>query len=90
MSKVKAVGSSRNGRDSRSKRLGVKIFGGQAIKIGQIIARQVGMKWQNGSNVGVGKDNTLFALKEGTVRFRKIKKLTYTGKKQHKTLVEIV
>ena len=70
MAHKKAGGSSRNGRDSNSQRLGLKIFGGQHVLPGNIIARQRGTKWHPGSNVGLGKDHTLFALAEGRVEFR--------------------
>ena len=69
MAHKKAGGSSRNGRDSQSKRLGIKKFGDQAVIAGNIIARQRGTKWHPGSNVGMGKDHTLFALTDGRVRF---------------------
>ncbi|MCP4995467.1 MAG: 50S ribosomal protein L27 [Gammaproteobacteria bacterium] len=69
MAHKKAGGSTRNGRDSESKRLGVKVFGGQEIKAGGIIIRQRGTRVHGGVNVGVGKDHTLFALADGTVRF---------------------
>ena len=65
----KGLGSSRNGRDSQSKRLGVKKFGGQTVIAGNIILRQRGTKFYPGSNVGMGKDNTLFALTDGRVVF---------------------
>ncbi|TLX77792.1 50S ribosomal protein L27 [Labilibacter sediminis] len=71
MAHKKGVGSSKNGRESESKRLGVKIFGGQAAKAGNIIVRQRGTQHHPGENVGMGKDHTLFALVEGTVTFRK-------------------
>ena len=70
MAHKKAGGSSRNGRDSESKRLGLKVFGGQTVKAGAIIVRQRGTKFHNGVNVGCGKDHTLFALSDGVVRFR--------------------
>ena len=70
MAHKKAGGSSRNGRDSESKRLGVKLFGSQQARAGNIIVRQRGAKWHAGSNVGIGKDHTLFALTDGTVAFR--------------------
>jgi large subunit ribosomal protein L27 len=69
MAHKKAGGSSRNGRDSESKRLGVKVFGGQAIKAGGIIIRQRGTKVHAGENVGCGRDHTLFATADGYVRF---------------------
>jgi large subunit ribosomal protein L27 len=69
MAHKKAGGSSRNGRDSESKRLGVKVYGGQAILAGGIIVRQRGTRFHPGSNVGIGKDHTLFALVDGKVSF---------------------
>jgi large subunit ribosomal protein L27 len=71
MAHKKGAGSSKNGRESHSKRLGIKIFGGQAIKAGSIIVRQRGTVHHPGENVGIGKDHTLFALVEGTVMFKK-------------------
>lgn len=69
MAHKKSGGSAKNGRDSISKRLGVKIFGGQQINAGAIIVRQRGTKFKAGKNVGIGKDDTLFALTTGVVRF---------------------
>jgi len=69
MAHKKAGGSTRNGRDSESKRLGVKIFGGQQVKAGNIIVRQRGNKFHAGPNVGCGTDHTLFAKAEGVVKF---------------------
>ncbi|HLV41707.1 MAG TPA: 50S ribosomal protein L27 [Brumimicrobium sp.] len=71
MAHKKGVGSSKNGRESHSKRLGVKIFGGQAALAGNIIVRQRGTKHHAGLNVGIGKDHTLYALSTGIVEFRK-------------------
>jgi large subunit ribosomal protein L27 len=71
MAHKKGVGSSNNGRESHSKRLGVKIFGGQSLIAGNIIVRQRGTKHHPGTNVGIGKDHTLFALIDGTVLFKK-------------------
>lgn len=71
MAHKKGAGSSRNGRDSESKRLGVKLFGGQIAKAGNIIVRQRGTRHNPGLNVGVGKDHTLFALVDGEVEFQK-------------------
>jgi large subunit ribosomal protein L27 len=71
MAHKKGAGSSKNGRESHSKRLGVKIFGGQTAISGNIIVRQRGTKHHPGENVGIGKDHTLFALVDGTVEFRK-------------------
>ena len=70
MAHKKAGGSSRNGRDSESKRLGVKKFGGQSVLAGNIIVRQRGTKWHPGTNVGIGRDHTLYAEAAGTVSFR--------------------
>jgi large subunit ribosomal protein L27 len=82
MAHKKGVGSSKNGRESESKRLGVKIFGGQAAISGNIIVRQRGTKHHPGTNVGIGKDHTLFALTDGVVEFRK--------KKDNRSYVSIV
>ena len=71
MAHKKGVGSSKNGRESESKRLGIKIFGGQYAKAGNILVRQRGTVHHPGENVGIGKDHTLFALVNGTVVFRK-------------------
>ena len=71
MAHKKGVGSSQNGRESESKRLGVKIYGGQTAKAGNIIIRQRGTVHNAGNNVGMGKDHTLFALIDGTVTFKK-------------------
>lgn len=71
MAHKKGAGSSRNGRESESKRLGVKLYGGQACKAGNIIVRQRGTVHNPGENVGIGKDHTLFALINGKIEFRK-------------------
>ncbi len=71
MAHKKGVGSSKNGRDSESKRLGVKKFGGEAVIAGNIIIRQRGTKFHPSTNVGIGRDHTLFALKDGKVSFSK-------------------
>jgi large subunit ribosomal protein L27 len=71
MAHKKAGGSSRNGRDSESKRLGVKKFGGQAVIAGNILVRQRGSKFRAGTNVGMGRDHTLFAKSDGRVRFER-------------------
>ena len=73
MAHKKGVGSSKNGRESQSKRLGVKIFGGEVAKAGNILIRQRGTQHHPGENVGIGKDHTLFALVDGVVAFRKKK-----------------
>jgi large subunit ribosomal protein L27 len=75
MAHKKGQGSTRNGRDSNAQHRGVKLYGGQAVKAGNIIIRQCGTKWHPGFNVGMGKDYTLFALIDGTIEFK--------GKKVH-------
>jgi large subunit ribosomal protein L27 len=70
MAHKKAGGSSRNGRDSAGQRLGIKVFGGEQVIAGNIIARQRGTKWHPGRNVGLGRDHTLFALIDGRVEFQ--------------------
>jgi large subunit ribosomal protein L27 len=80
MAHKKAGGSSRNGRDSAGQRLGVKRFGGELVAPGNILVRQRGTEWHPGTNVGMGKDHTLFALTEGRVEFRKgLKRRTYVS-----------
>ncbi len=69
MAHKKAAGSTRNGRDSKAKRLGIKKFGGEAVRAGNIIVRQRGTRYHAGDNVGRGKDDTLFALADGKVQF---------------------
>lgn len=81
MAHKKGAGSSNNGRESESKRLGVKIFGGQNVIAGNIIVRQRGTKHHPGENVGIGKDHTLFALKDGVVVFKK--------KRENKSFVSV-
>jgi large subunit ribosomal protein L27 len=76
MAHKKAGGSSRNGRDSQAKRLGVKVFGGQAISAGAIIVRQRGTQFHAGDNVGIGRDHTLFAKADGTVKFATVGELS--------------
>jgi large subunit ribosomal protein L27 len=71
MAHKKGLGSSRNGRDSESKRLGVKIFAGQEVKAGMIIVRQRGTRFRPGDGVGLGRDHTIFAKREGVVAFRR-------------------
>ena len=81
MAHKKAGGSSRNGRDSEAKRLGVKRYGGQLVKAGNIIVRQRGTEFHPGDNVGMGKDHTLFALIDGTIKF------TIKGEQKRRTVV---
>ena len=73
MAHKKGMGSTRNGRDSEAKRLGVKKFGGEAVKAGNIIVRQRGTEFHPGKNIGMGSDHTLYALVDGTVVFKKTK-----------------
>ena len=82
MAHKKGVGSSENGRDSKSKRLGVKLFGGQTAVAGNIIIRQRGTKFHPGRNVGIGKDITLYALTDGTINFQ--------TKKRDRTYVNVL
>ena len=82
MAHKKGAGSSKNGRESHSKRLGIKIYGGQSAIAGNIIVRKRGTKHHPAKNVGIGKDHTLFALVDGTVEFRK--------KKDNKSYVSII
>ena len=80
MAHKKAGGSSRNGRDTAGRRLGIKLFGGPSVIAGNILARQRGTKWHAGRNVGIGKDHTLFALINGRVEFNtKAKDRTYVS-----------
>ena len=81
MAHKKGTGSTRNGRDSNSKRLGVKTFGGEKVSAGSILIRQRGTSFLPGLNVGKGKDDTLFALKDGTVNFESIKRNLKNRKK---------
>jgi len=89
MSKKKAGGSSKNGRDSTAKRLGVKIYGDQAAKSGSIIVRQRGTKFRAGENVKMGRDHTLFATKDGIVKYQEKRIEKYDGRKFKKLFVSI-
>ena len=89
MSKHKAAGSTKNGRDSAGKRLGVKLFGGQTVLSGNILVRQRGQKYEAGENVSMGKDHTLFATKDGVVAFRKKAVKKYDGRSFEKTFVNV-
>lgn len=82
MAHKKGVGSSKNGRESHSKRLGVKLWGGQEVIAGNIIIRQRGTKYHPGKNVGLGRDHTIFALIDGTVKF--------TRTKENKSVVHVM
>ncbi len=90
MSKTKAGGSTKNGRDSKAKRLGVKVFGGQYVNAGGIIVRQRGTKFHAGENVGMGKDHTLFSLVSGIVKFTEKQRTKFDGRKFKDILVNIV
>lgn len=89
MAHKKAQGSTSNGRDSRSQRLGLKKGDGQPVKAGQIIVRQRGTKYRPGKNVKKGKDDTLYAAIEGTVKYSKKKIAGFNGKLKQRTLVHI-
>ena len=89
MSKTKATGTTKLGRDSISKRLGVKLYAGQVAKPGNILIRQRGTKFIPGANVEIGKDDTLYAKKEGKVSFKTIRKTCFNGRKKIKKIVEI-
>ncbi len=90
MSTKKGGGSSKNLRDSQPKYLGIKRADGQSIKIGQIIVRQRGTKIEAGKNVNVGRDHTLFAMAEGKVSFKTMRKIRFNGKKTTKKVVHVV
>ncbi len=90
MSHKKAGGSTRNGRDSVAKRLGVKAFGGEQVSAGSIIVRQRGTKFYPGENVGIGKDHTLFAKSAGIVKFTEKRVQKYDGRRFKDVFVNIV
>lgn len=90
MAHTKAKGTTKLGRESAAQRLGVKIFGGAPVKAGQIIIRQRGTKWHAGDGVSRGSDDTLFALKDGVVKFGTIKPIAFTGNQQTRRLVSVV
>ena len=77
MAHKKGAGSTKNGRDSNSKRLGIKVFGNQSVKAGSVVVRQRGLTFKPGKGTGVGKDYTLFALKTGMIEFESDKKTKY-------------
>ncbi|QQG49851.1 MAG: 50S ribosomal protein L27 [Candidatus Berkelbacteria bacterium] len=89
MASTKAKGSSKNGRDSQSKRLGVKIYGGSVVKKGQIIVRQRGSRFYAGTGVKISNDDTIFALQDGVVRFSSRKVGSHTGRIGTKTFVNV-
>lgn len=90
MAHKKAGGSTSLGRDSISKRLGVKKFGGQKVSIGNIIIRQRGTKYRPGKNVRIGRDDTIYSLKDGTVKFQSKQIRNFAGQLKHKTIVNVV
>ncbi|MCC2631924.1 MAG: ribosomal protein [Patescibacteria group bacterium] len=90
MAHKKAGGSTRLGRDSRSQRLGVKIFGDQHAKAGNIVVKQFGMKFKAGEGVGVGDDDTLFALRDGLVQFKTVMKRKFTGALKSTRIVSVM
>lgn len=89
MASKKAAGASKNGRDSRAKRLGVKVYGGQFVNAGSIIVRQRGMKFRPGENVSFGKDHTLFSTINGEVVYSKRRILKYDGRRKQETFVNV-
>ena len=89
MAKTKAKKASRSGRDSRPKYLGVKLFGGQKVNVGQVIIRQRGTKFLPGKNVKRGRDDTLYALKPGTVQFKTIRKRKFDNSQRMVKIVNV-
>ncbi len=90
MAHKKAAGSTSNGRDSQAKRLGVKVFGGQVVRAGNIIIRQRGTKFHPGKNVGIGVDHTIFALVDGKVHFQVKQMRKFDSRVFKETLVNVV
>jgi large subunit ribosomal protein L27 len=90
MAQKKSGGTARKSADSQPKYLGVKVFDGEIVKPGYVIVRQRGTKFLPGKNVAIGKDYTLYALKEGKVKFKTIRKTTFSGKKIWKKIVHVI
>jgi len=90
MAKTKAAGSTKLGRDSISKRPGVKIFGGQQVKAGMVIVRQRGTKFFPGKNVRKGGDDTLYAARNGVIKFRERRKTNFDGKQRRVKVIEVL
>lgn len=90
MSKTKAAGSTKLGRDSKSKRLGVKLFGGQEVKAGEVIVRQRGTKFHPGENVRQGADDTLYAARNGIIKFRTKRKKKFDGRQRTIKVVDVL
>lgn len=90
MAHTKSLGTSKNLRDSESKRLGVKKFGGQIVNTGQIIIRQRGSKYLPGKNVKQGADDTIYAMRSGKVKFRSSKKIRFDGSRRYVKVVDVL
>ena len=89
MAHTKAKGSTKLGRDSQSKRLGVKRFGGEIVSVGQVLVRQRGSKWYAGEGVKVGGDDTIYAMRSGRINFTRRSVRNYNGRKSQKTFVNV-
>ncbi|NCO44061.1 50S ribosomal protein L27 [Candidatus Berkelbacteria bacterium] len=90
MAHTKAKGSTKLGRDSQSKRLGIKRFGGELVSVGQVLIRQRGSKWYAGKGVARGGDDTVFAMQSGAVSFTRKAVRNYNGKKTQKTFIHVI
>jgi large subunit ribosomal protein L27 len=90
MAQKKSGGTARKNTDSKPKYLGVKVFDGEIVKPGYVIVRQRGTKFLPGKNVAVGKDDTLYSLKEGKIKFKTLRKTTFSGKKIWKKIVNVI
>lgn len=90
MAHTKSGGSTKLGRDSQAQRLGVKLFDGQKAMVGNVLIRQRGSKFLAGKNVKIGKDDTLFALKSGVVKFSTVRKIGFNGKKRSAKKVSVI
>ncbi|HOK34953.1 MAG TPA: 50S ribosomal protein L27 [Candidatus Paceibacterota bacterium] len=90
MAHTKSTGSTKLGRDSEAKRLGVKRFDGQKVKAGEVLIRQRGTKWQPGTNTALGSDDTIYALKEGKVKFQRKRKTSFNGKVKRVSVIEVI
>lgn len=90
MAHTKSGGSTKLGRDSHAKRLGVKKFDGEIVKPGNVLIRQRGTKWYPGKNTKLGKDDTIYALKEGVVKFESKRKYSFTGKRKRVSVINVI
>jgi len=90
MAHTKSGGSTRLGRDSASKRLGVKRFDGELVKPGNILIRQRGTKWHPGKNTKISKDDTIYAVKEGVVKFEEKRKYSFVGKRKKVSVINVI